>query len=155
MSSDFKKVMRVLGSKMDGMVISSFHFGARVVVIAACGRWDVLWYEEKRCTTAGVSPRQWKESSPMLDPQPRVVRFGVSVLLDLWRSISLRDLVSKKNQTNKLLRYETPYPFYPYSAITLDNTPTSTSAKKEKLSGFSNWARWASLTKFMLIEKKV
>lgn len=39
--------------------------------------------------------------------------------------------------------------------MALDKTPTSTSAKREKLTGFSNWAQWASLTKSMLIEKDV
>ena len=41
------------------------------------------------------------------------------------------------------------------SAMVSDELPTSTSAKREKLIGFSNWAQWASLTKSMLIEKDV
>ena len=36
-----------------------------------------------------------------------------------------------------------------------DENPTGSSAKREKLTGYVNWARWASLTKSMLIEKDV
>lgn len=48
-------------------------------------------------------------------------------------------------------------PFLPlyYNTMASDETPASTSAKREKLTGFTNWARWASLTKSMLIENDV
>ena len=41
------------------------------------------------------------------------------------------------------------------SAMASDKLPTSTSAKRKKLIGFSNWAQWASFTKSMLIKKDV
>ena len=92
-------------------------------------------------------------------PQPDWPRCRSTLILNSTGYENRLARPRKRIQSLPILLYQSrkalPLYLQKNSAMASDELPTSTSAKREKLIGFSNWARWASLTKSMLIEKDV